>query len=62
MIGFIIRKRVIGPGWQIRVRDLSTGYEETAAIVSTLEEAQQKYDQLALTMRPLSNRPDTEGE
>lgn len=57
---FRIVKRVIGPGWQVRVRTFS-GEEDTVDILPTVDEAQRKWDGLTETMIPLTDRPTAEG-
>jgi len=55
--GFIVTKSVLGPYWQVRVRDLRTGVEDTVDRAYTLVEAQQKWDKLSDTMSALRERP-----
>ena len=55
--GFIVSKSVLGPYWQIRVRDLRTGSEDTVDRVYTITEAQEQWDNLSITMLPLRDRP-----
>ena len=55
--GFIVAKSILGPYWQVRVRDLRSGSEDTVDRVHTITEAQQKWDSLSTTMLPLRDRP-----
>ena len=55
--GFIIAKSVMGPYWQVRVRDLRTGSEDTVDRCYSLESARAKWDSLSRTMQPLRDRP-----
>ena len=58
-MGFRVSRRcpVVGPGWQVRVRDLRNGHEATEDILHSLAEAQAMWDRLALCMRSLGPRP-----
>jgi len=57
MTYFSVKRRVIGPGWQVRVRT-SDGHEDTVDILYTLAKAQEIYDHLqAEGFRPLSAKP-----
>uniref|UniRef100_A0A6H2A6U9 Uncharacterized protein n=1 Tax=viral metagenome TaxID=1070528 RepID=A0A6H2A6U9_9ZZZZ len=55
--GFIVSKSALGPYWQIRLRDLRTGSEDTVDRVYTITEARKKWDNLSITMSPLRERP-----
>jgi len=51
-----IIERVIGPGYQVRVRTFS-GEEDTVMILSTLEDARKTWDRLNREMIPLTSKP-----
>jgi len=53
---FKVAKRVIGPGYQTRVRTFD-GQEDTVNILDTLPEAQREWDKLSKEMIPLEERP-----
>ena len=55
--GFIIVKSVMGPYWQVRVRDLRTGSEDTVDRCYSLETARAKWDRMTQTMTALRERP-----
>lgn len=56
MAWFRIVKRVIGPGWQVRIRTFD-GQEDTVDILSTLDEARRTWDRMNEGMIPLTERP-----
>ena len=51
-----IVKRVIGAGYQVRVRTFD-GQEHTVMILSTLEDARKTWDRLNREMIPLTSKP-----
>ena len=54
---FRVIKRIIGPGYQVRVRTFD-GQEDTVAILSTLKDAQETWDKLNKEMIPLTLKDD----
>jgi hypothetical protein len=54
---FIIRKSIYGEYWQVRVRDLRGGSEDTVDRLHSLAEAQAAWDSMSQTMRPVYARP-----
>ena len=57
--GFRISVSLMQPGtWQVRVRDLTNGQEDTVDRCYSLLEAQDKFDALSKDMRSLGRRPE----
>jgi len=54
---FLIRRSVIGDYWQVRVRDLRTGAEDTVDRIYSLLDAQAAWDRMSKEMRPMYERP-----